>query len=86
MNKDTAGVVSCWAACDLMRAWELEVKLSAHANATKLFPNLAAASDSAVLFGEDISPSSEDETAGALGRPFTEIEAEEEWEGWVNWE
>lgn len=22
MNKDTAGVVRCWAACDQMRAWE----------------------------------------------------------------
>ena len=41
----------------------------------ELFPNMTA----------DAVHEGEDETAGALGAPFTEVEDEEEWRGWVDW-
>ena len=41
----------------------------------ELFPNMTA----------DAVHEGEDETAGALGAPFTEVEDEEELRGWVDW-
>ena len=48
-----------------------------------MFPNIVRAS---VITVADTTATEEDTTAGNMGAAFTEIEDEEEWMGWVDWE
>jgi hypothetical protein len=48
------------------------VQVEASQKRGQLFPNLT-------------EEEAEDETAGALGAPFTEVEDAEEWQDWVDW-
>ena len=58
----------------------------------ELFPNLADVPSVDLTLAQDSSPA-EDEEAGELGKPFTQLAGfgdgdgdEEEWAGWVDWE
>jgi molybdopterin-guanine dinucleotide biosynthesis protein A len=79
MNKDKARVVHCWESTELLRAWERAVQVEASTKVAALFPNIDV-NDISI----DVSDSP-DEEAGAVGVPFTEVEHEEEWEGWLDW-
>ena len=60
----------------MLRAWERAVQVEASGKVRGLFPNLEDADET----------STEDEEAGAAGIPFTHTEAEDEWEGLIDWE
>jgi hypothetical protein len=55
----------------------------------ELFPNLADVPTVDLTNGGDggaRDAGSEDESAGELGKPFTQSEDDEEWVGWVDWD
>ena len=58
-------------------------QVEATSKVTELFPNLVRATAVAVV---DSSATEEDATAGNAGAGFTEVEDEDEWMGWFNWD
>ena len=66
--------------------------MEASGKVKELFPNLADVPSVDLTLAQDSSPA-EDEEAGELGKPFTQLAGfgdgdgdEEEWAGWVDWE
>ena len=80
--KDKEGIIHCWAQTELLRAWTSSVQLEAVRKASDLFPNMTLEQPVTAV---DIT-NTEDESAGNLGLAFTVPEAEDEWEGWVDWQ
>jgi hypothetical protein len=96
---DREGIIHCWEKTGLLKAWDRVVQLKAAEKATELFPNMVRAKTviniadilkraAATLGGDDPSDDAHeiDLTAGYLGVPFTQVDDEDEWIGWVNWD
>ena len=90
-----AGVRQCWASTGLLQAWERSVQVEAAGKLAQLFPNMFpkeqfdAADPRFNPFPASTAhdeSGTEDEQAGYVGVPFTEVEDEEEWVGWVTWD
>jgi len=95
LNKDMAGVRQCWASTGLLQAWERSVQVEAAGKLAQLFPNMFpkeqfdAADPRFNPFPASTAhdeSGTEDEQAGYVGVPFTQVEDEEEWVGWVTWD
>ena len=87
-QEDQAGVRHCWANTELLQAWDHDVQVEAASKARQLFPNLPPLPPLPPLVPAqiaDVVPAAADDRDGDLGRPFTEMDDEEEWVNWVDW-
>lgn len=79
---DKEGVIHCWKATDLLRAWDKDVQVEASKRVVELFGKDPDAAGVVI----DVSGMPDAEAMHA-GKAFAEAEVpDDEWVGWVDWE